>query len=362
MTTTTLPTGNAPTTGADHGWRVAAIGLLAVRFVQGWIYWGGATRRFIYGPQKLNPHDHWMAYKFQTAMPGALLGTDHIVAYLLQHFYLLYAGLLIFSAIELIGGFMLLVGLYTRLAALATIGLSTVLMLLFGWQGATCIDEWTMASSNFAMGVTLLLVGSGAFSVDNWMLSRRPELAQKTWFRWIGGSLPLPLSDGAYKKFALILLGVAVVFILSTYNYYRGSIVTPFHGGPISPGKHHIALDHGVLNADGSVYFHAYVDAGTPATPSHVMRAVLMNSETGQVIETWGTSVLAAMPESDFQNDFAYQQFKAGKFGFFGGVGAMATIHLPSMTAGGLLPPGQYVLSLTSVNEHVWKLPMDLEK
>ncbi|MHB1267194.1 MAG: TQO small subunit DoxD, partial [Acidithiobacillus ferriphilus] len=59
MTTTTLPTGNAPTTGADHGWRVAAIGLLAVRFVQGWIYWGGATRRFIYGPQKLNPHDHW---------------------------------------------------------------------------------------------------------------------------------------------------------------------------------------------------------------------------------------------------------------------------------------------------------------
>jgi len=40
----------------------------------------------------------------------------------------------------------------------------------------------------------------------------------------------------------------------------------------------------------------------------------------------------------------------------------MATIHLPSMTAGGLLPPGQYVLSLTSVNEHVWKLPMDLEK
>ena len=360
MNATTLPLGNSPTTGADHGWRTAAIGLLAVRFVQGWIYWGGATRRFIYGPQKLNPHGHWMAYKFQTAMPGALLGMDHVVAFMLHHFYLLYAGVIIFSAVELVAGVLLLAGLYTRLAAFITIGLSTVLMLLFGWQGATCIDEWTMASSNFAMGVALLLVGSGAYSVDNWMLSRRPELAQKTWFRWIGGSLPLPLSDDAFKKFALVLLGIAIAFIVSTYSYYRGSVVTPFHGGPVSPGKHHLALDHGVLSSDGSVQFHAYVNAGTPATPSHVMRAVLMNRQTGAVIETWGTSVLAAIPQSNVQNDFAYQKFKVGKFGIFGGVGAMATIHLPSMITGQTLPPGQYVLSLTSVNEHVWKLPMAL--
>ncbi|HUX18225.1 MAG TPA: hypothetical protein VMV63_03440 [Acidithiobacillus sp.] len=65
----------SPVLGADRGWRIAAIALLAIRFVQGWIYWGGGTRRFIYGPQKLDVHGHWMAYKFQTAMPGALLGT-----------------------------------------------------------------------------------------------------------------------------------------------------------------------------------------------------------------------------------------------------------------------------------------------
>ena len=54
----------------NRSWRLAAIALLAIRFVQGWIYWGGGTRRFIYGPQKLDVHDHWMAYKFQTSMPG----------------------------------------------------------------------------------------------------------------------------------------------------------------------------------------------------------------------------------------------------------------------------------------------------
>lgn len=360
MNTTTAPLGSAPTAGADHGWRIAAIGLLAVRFAQGWIYWGGGTRRFIYGPQKLDVHGHWMAYKFQTAMPGALLGTDHLVAFLLHHFTLLYAGVIIFSAVEMIAGFMLIAGLYTRLAALATIGLSTVLMLLFGWQGATCVDEWTMASSNLAMGVTLFLVGSGAYSLDNWMLSRHPALARKGWFRWIGGSLPLPLSDGTFKKFALALFWIAAAFIVATYSYYRGSVVTPFHGGPVSPSTHHIALDHGLLNSDGSVQFHAYVNAGTPADPAHVLRAELIDSQTGQVIETWDTPALAAIPASDFHNDFAYQQFKAGKFGIVGGVGAMATIRLSPTTPGITLNPGHYVLSLTSVNEHIWKLPMNL--
>jgi hypothetical protein len=45
------------------------------------IYWGGGSRRFIYAPSKLDPNvASWMANKFQLAMPGALLGTDHIVA------------------------------------------------------------------------------------------------------------------------------------------------------------------------------------------------------------------------------------------------------------------------------------------
>jgi thiosulfate dehydrogenase [quinone] large subunit len=127
--------------------RIAGIAQLSVRVVPGWIYRGGGSRRFIYAPQKLDPHAaHWMANKFQTAMPGALLGMDHLVSYLLQHFYLLYAGVIVFSAVELIFGLFLIVGFLTRLSALVTMGLSVVLMLLFGWQGATCIDEWTMAA------------------------------------------------------------------------------------------------------------------------------------------------------------------------------------------------------------------------
>ena len=69
-------------------WWAAGLALLSVRFIQGFIYWGGGSRRFIYGPSKLDAWGghNWMANKFQTAMPGALFGTDHIISYMLTHF------------------------------------------------------------------------------------------------------------------------------------------------------------------------------------------------------------------------------------------------------------------------------------
>ena len=81
--------------------RIAALALLSIRFIQGFIYWGGGSRRFIYGPSKLDAWGghNWMANKFQTAMPGALFGTDHIISYMLTHFWLLYAGVILFSAV-----------------------------------------------------------------------------------------------------------------------------------------------------------------------------------------------------------------------------------------------------------------------
>src|ERR1700754_4188305 len=94
--------------------RIAALGLLSIRFIQGFIYWGGGSRRFIYAPAKLDPHAaSWMANKFQSAMPGALLGTDRIIAFLLHHFYLLYVALILFSAAELITGLFLMSGFLT---------------------------------------------------------------------------------------------------------------------------------------------------------------------------------------------------------------------------------------------------------
>ena len=41
------PADMAAVLGQSH-WRTAAIALLAVRITQGFIYWGGGSRRFLY--------------------------------------------------------------------------------------------------------------------------------------------------------------------------------------------------------------------------------------------------------------------------------------------------------------------------
>src|ERR1700739_1106003 len=121
---------------AQRAWRTAALAMLAVRVIQGFIYWGGGSRRFIYAPSKLNPDaPTWMANKFQTAMPGALFGTDHLISFMLQHFWLLYAGVILFSAAELVVGAMLIAGALTRIAALVSMGFSRLLMAVFRWAG-----------------------------------------------------------------------------------------------------------------------------------------------------------------------------------------------------------------------------------
>jgi uncharacterized membrane protein YphA (DoxX/SURF4 family) len=310
--------------------RIAALSLLSIRFIQGFIYWGGGSRRFIYAPSKLDPNAaSWMANKFQSAMPGALLRIDHIIAFLLHHFYLLYASLILFSAAELIVGLCLMAGFLTRAAALASIGLSVVLMLMFGWQGATCIDEWTMAACNLAIGATLMLGGSGAFSLDNALLARKSALADREWFRWMSGALPLPMRSDSFQKFALSVFAATVVFNVATYDYYRGSVITPFHGGPVSPSKHHLSLADAVLLPNGAVRFHAYLDGGSPATPSNVMTAVLKSND-GSVLEQWDGTALSHLPSSAIANEFAYNRFAPGPFGLQAKMGAMATVTLPA--------------------------------
>jgi thiosulfate dehydrogenase (quinone) len=263
---------------------------------------------------------------------------------------------ILFSAAELIVGAMLMAGALTRVAALVSMGFSVLLMAMFGWQGATCIDEWTMAACNLAMGATLLLGGSGAYSIDNLLIGRYPALAGKSWFRWMAGSLPLPLKDIAFRNLALVVLAFVLVFDIGTYSYYRGSVVTPFHGGPVSPTKHHLTLSDARLLPDGSVRFHVYLDAGTPEAPVHVVAADLLDANN-QPVAHYDTAALSALPKTAFANDYAYNKFAPGAFGIRAPMGAAATVTLP-LPASGATPQARFI-RLTDVDGRAFSATLD---
>ncbi len=325
--------------------RMTGAAVLAVRLILGWIYWGGGTRRFIYAPAKLDPHAHsWMANKLQGGMPGAVFGLSHVLSHILQHPALVYWLLVLVSAAELVSGLGLILGVLTRACAGLSMALSVSLMLVFGWQGATCIDEWTMATSTFAMGCTIFVAGSGIWAIDSWLMRRHPRLADAGWFRWFGSA---PFTARETEGWGKGLAIVAAIFTLVSYNYYRGSIYSKFHGGPVSAGKHHISLSQATLHKDGSVTVFAYLDGGTPAVPSHIV-AVIVKGQNG-VVESWKGKALEKAAKGHIKNIYHYNKFKPGLFGLKAKMGAKAWITLtPATTVP--ISRGRYTIVFENIN------------
>jgi uncharacterized membrane protein YphA (DoxX/SURF4 family) len=311
---------------AEKEWKIAGLAILPIRFVQGWIFWGGGSRRFIYDPSKLDPYAHeWMANKLQSAMPGAILGLGNVISFILQHFYLLYASVLLFSLAELLSGLSLILGCFTRISGIITMLVSTILMLAFGWQGATCMDEWTMAVATFSMGFALTLSGASIYSIDHFLIKKYPRLITQNWFCLVASG---PLNFERFKKVALSILGITILFTLFTYNYYRGSIFTPYHLGPVNAGRHHITLSHAALNPNGSITMTLYVDGGTPALPSNIIRIELIN-EQNQIVTEWNADKLRLISNNNIHNDYAYNQVHTGQYGLVAPLSAKANITLP---------------------------------
>ena len=164
-----------------------------------------------------------------------------------------------------------------------------------------------------------------------------------------GGSLPLPQSDRAFRTLALTLFAFVAVYNVGTYSYFRGSVVTPFHGGPVSPTTHHLTMREGKVSADGQVSFHVYLDGGTPEAPAHVVDATLLGPDH-TVIEHWDASALAKLPKRAFANDFAYNRFGAGPYGIRASMGAAATVTLPPVPHTNVSPETLTTLRLTDVD------------
>jgi hypothetical protein len=113
----------------NDGWAFLGLAMLGVRLVQGWVYWGGASRRLVYSAGKLDPaSSSYMAHKMTTAIPGAIFGTGNMLTSLLHHPTLLYLSIIAFTLVELFARVGLIFGFMTRFFGLVSVGLTVSLM------------------------------------------------------------------------------------------------------------------------------------------------------------------------------------------------------------------------------------------
>jgi thiosulfate dehydrogenase (quinone) len=340
---------------------VAGLVLFGVRFVQGFIFWGGASRRLIYDYHEVAGVDHavkldfdlpgYVAAKLTHALPGALW-VQTPVEWTLRSHDLIVTSVWLWTFVELAVGIGLMLGLATRLPAFVSIWLNVVLMLIFGWMGSTCLDEWTMAVSGVAMSSAVFLAGGGAWSLDERYLGSLAAGDRNPWARWIFSG---PLPAETFRRLAWWLGLGCIAFTLLTYHLLFGAVVSELHSRT-NFHRHDIALSAPRSAADGSVSFDAYVDAGPDTGAAYIIAAKLLDG-SGETLARWDGATLAALPEDAIRNGYPYawaSRFEPQQIGFSGQTGARATITLPP-TATQPSSSQTRILALEAIDGKVWR-------
>jgi thiosulfate dehydrogenase (quinone) len=344
------------------GLSLTALILFGTRFVQGFIFWGGATRRLIYDFHSVDGVDKalkldfnapgFVAAKLTHALPGALW-VQAPIEWTLRHPDLIVSSVWLWTIAELAVGLGLMLGLLTRASALVSLGLNVTLMLIFGWMGSTCLDEWTMAVSGVAMSSAVFVAGGGAWSVDERFIAPTSWAQRSPWIAWICSG---PLPAATTHKLALWLSGVSIAFTLLTYHILFGAVLTPLHSR-VNFHRHDIALTHAALAADGGVTFDAYVDAGPDTGAAYIVAAKLLDA-SGAVAAQRDGAALAALSPDAIRNAYPYawaSRFRSERIGFSGQTGARAAITLPAPAGANIAPGQNYVFVLEAIDGDRWQ-------
>ena len=208
---------------------------------------------------------------FYPQQPGAAFGIGNIIDWLSFHPTLTHVLILLFTFWELFVALGLFFGAMTRGFALGACSINIVLMVVFGWMGTTCIDEWNLSAYGFAMSLTLFLLGSGSLSVDHFLIQKFPFLEKQFFFKWLFSGR---LHPELYKKLTLLLAGLTLVFTVGFYHYYRGAVVSKLYSRTALK-THSIAISN--IKVASQLDFDAYIDGGPDTQGLYIMKVSLQN-------------------------------------------------------------------------------------
>ena len=244
--------------GALNG--VKDVALRASAISMGFVFLMGGWRRFYNVPAKhdISSPGH-LANKLVEAAPGSPV--EFAIHWVLYNPFLAEWSVYFMSTVEVLVGLALIFGLLTRLAATGSALVNVALMLIFGWMGFECLDEWTMAALGFAISVSVVMFGPGGWSLD----------------RYFGLDI---LANYITRPVAITLTVLSVLMTVGFYSYYFG--IFDFHKRT-STGVYNIVAEEVPDYSDRATL---YVNAGGSSTAAYVKSITFTLQDGRKVIQT----------------------------------------------------------------------------
>src|SRR5690606_9142314 len=129
-------------------------------------------------------------------------------------------------------GLFIILGLFTRLMSIGVFFLAMGILLGSGWLGTTCLDEWQIGVLGVASGFVLFLTGSGAYSLDNYLMNKPYQFTNKKWFSFLGsGELPIKELAPTVLIMSVFIFGLTLL----TNQYCHGGVFGTLHNKSVKP-------------------------------------------------------------------------------------------------------------------------------
>jgi len=321
--------------------REAGLFTLSLRWVIGWTYFSAFWRRLILENKLIPEEAGYIGEKFNHFLPNAL-GIKPIIEYLVSHPEALQISMVIFTIVEAIVGLFIILGLFTRLMSIGVFSLAMGILLGSGWIGTTCLDEWQIGVLGVASGFVLFLTGSGAYSLDNYLMNRSYGFTDRKWFAFLGsGELPIKNIAPKVLIMSVFILGLA----LFTNQYFHGGVFGTLHNKSVKP-----KVEISNIRQDGSqLTFQMFRVEGADVYGSFLIGIQILDQD-GQVVMSIGQDELARFPKEKIDNHYV-AKIKSGRHSLIIPLGAKADM---TVDLGDIALKENYRLKLIDISGMEW--------
>lgn len=319
----------------------AGLFTLSLRWVIGWTYFSAFWRRLILDNKLIPEEAGYIGEKFNHFLPNAL-GIKPLIEYLVSNPEILHVSMVVFTIVEAVVGLFIILGLFTRLMSIGVFFLAMGILLGSGWIGTTCLDEWQIGVLGLASGFVLFLTGSGAYSVDNYMMNKPYHFTKKRWFNFLGSG-ELPVKNLAPK--VLIMSVFIFGLTLFTNQYFHGGVFGQLHNKSVKP-----KVEISNIRQEGSqLTFQLFRVEGADVYGSFLIGIEILD-ENQHIVKSIGQAELSRFPKDKISNHYV-AKIKPGKHSLVLPLGARADI---SLELGGVAIREGYTLKLIDISGIEW--------